>query len=338
MCAGTVYGQDKTVAVLQPRILGSETVSSNNQLIVTASMKKAFTLIDGYKAYTRTDQSLIDAELAFQRSGKVEESQIKEAGKQTGVAYICVFTLSMENNELVVNSDIINVETAEIENSDYIVLFDANDRERVAKQCQELAYSLLGVTMNMQQLERVLTTARQLETIGEKNKARKQYEDAMPLLVEVEQVLNALLTPTMQHKKASQYRSEIIQALARLAQGVYVYVEGKEELVGTKVNIVINKVKAELAENGCSFTEDEKKADFKLTINVSTRLIGKQGSVVFCAADAQVELYDTHKRKTVYNNEITQKGSSVSEEKAGRIALNNLVPDITEKLMTWVKN
>ncbi|MCL2512003.1 MAG: formylglycine-generating enzyme family protein [Bacteroidales bacterium] len=143
--AGVVYGQDKAVAVLDPRVIGGGTVSSNDKVIIKSSMKKAFTQVNGYEAYSRTAQSLFDAEAAFQRSGHVDESQIKAVGKQTGVAYICVFTLSKENNELVVNSDILNVVTGKIENSDFVVLFDVTDRENVAKQCQALAYSLLGV-------------------------------------------------------------------------------------------------------------------------------------------------------------------------------------------------
>jgi len=142
--ASVVFGQNKEVAVLQPRVIGGGTVSTNDKLIITSSMKKAFTQIDGYEAYSRTAQALIDAEQAFQRSGQVDESQIKAVGMQTGVAYICVFTLSKENNELVVNSDILNVVTGKIENSDFVVLLDVTDRENVMKQCQALAYSLLG--------------------------------------------------------------------------------------------------------------------------------------------------------------------------------------------------
>ncbi|MCL2073318.1 MAG: SUMF1/EgtB/PvdO family nonheme iron enzyme [Marinilabiliaceae bacterium] len=143
----TVYGQqNKEVAVLQPRVIGKGEVSTNDKLIISSSMKKAFTQVDGYEAYSRTSQSLIAAEQAFQLSGAVDDRQIKEIGRQTGVAYICVFTLSKEKNELVVNSEIINVVTGKIDNSDFIVLLNVNDRENVTKQCQELAYNLLGVS------------------------------------------------------------------------------------------------------------------------------------------------------------------------------------------------
>ena len=146
ICLHSIFGQKKEVAVLQPRVIGGGTVSANDQLIISSSMKKAFTQIDGYGVFTRTDQSLIAAEQAFQRSGNVDDKSIKEVGKQTGVAYLCVFTLAKEKNELVVNSDIINVVTGEVNNSDYVIIKDVSDRDNVATKCQDLAYSLLGVS------------------------------------------------------------------------------------------------------------------------------------------------------------------------------------------------
>ena len=206
-------------------------------------------------------------------------------------------------------------------------------------------YYNASLTMNMQQLESVLNTAKQLETNGEKSKARKQYEEAEPLLVKVEQAQDVLIAldnnataESVQRNKTAAWRSEIIQASARLSQGVYVYVKNSEDLFGQKMDIVANKVKADLARNGCSFTDNEGKADFKLSIKISTRLIGNQGSLIFCSADTQIELYDVHKQKVVYGDEITQKGGSISQEKAGRIAMNNVVPQVVEKLMSWVKN
>ena len=146
LCASTTFGQNKEVAVLKPRVIGGGTVSANDQLIISSSMKKAFTQIDGYEGYSRTSQTLIDAEMAFQRSGHVADEQIKAIGKQTGVAYICIFTLAKEQNELVVNSDIINVVTGRIENSDFVVLLNITDRADVMQQCTNLAYNLLGIS------------------------------------------------------------------------------------------------------------------------------------------------------------------------------------------------
>jgi hypothetical protein len=58
---------------------------------------------------------------------------------------------------------------------------------------------------------------------------------------------------------------------------------------------------------------------------------------VFCYADVAVELYDTHKQKSVYSNEVAQKGASSSQEKAGIKALSDVVPKIAEELKTWIE-
>lgn len=143
LSACIAFGQDKKVAVLKPKVLQGD-VSMNDKMIITASMNKAFTHINGYTAYTRMGQKFIAAEMEFQQSGMVADA--KSLGGQDGADYICVFKLSLDGNELVVNSEIYSVSTGEIDRSDYEVLYDRTDRMKVDKQCQELAYRLLGVS------------------------------------------------------------------------------------------------------------------------------------------------------------------------------------------------
>ena len=194
--------------------------------------------------------------------------------------------------------------------------------------------------MNMQQLESMMNTAKQLEDSGEKAKARTQYEEAVPLLAKVEDAQDVLaaLGSNLQSAKTATYHSEIVLALARLAQGVYIYVENNETLFGQKVDIVANKVKSGLAANGCSFVDNAKDADFQLKINVSVRLNSNDNGIAFCYADAAVELYDNHKQKVMYSDEFSQKGGSNTQEKAGRDAMEKIVPKIVEKLKNWVNN
>jgi formylglycine-generating enzyme required for sulfatase activity len=146
LCAGAVFGQDKEVAVMKPYVLGGATVSNNDQLIMVGAMEEAFTKIAGYKAFSRTSQKLIEAEMAFQRSGAVAEEQIKAVGAQAGVAYICTFTLSIEKNELVIKANIIDVVTAQITNSKTVVCLDRTNRTDIIEKCESLPYKLLGDT------------------------------------------------------------------------------------------------------------------------------------------------------------------------------------------------
>jgi hypothetical protein len=211
-------------------------------------------------------------------------------------------------------------------------------------------YELIGyyksnLSVNIGQIASFVKTAQDLEASGEKSKARKQLETAVPIFIKVryaQDLLTAIdpniIAGELRQVEIEQYYNILTQMQARLVQGIYVFIESQENLFGKILTIAANQIKSELAKNGCSFTDNIEQADFKLRLNISTREIGQQGNIVFVAADTQIELYDTHKQKIIYNDEIAQKGSSISKEKAGRIALNNVAPKVMEKLMPWLKN
>ena len=195
-------------------------------------------------------------------------------------------------------------------------------------------------TITMQQLESAINTAKQLETNNEKAKARKQYEDAIPLLVKAEQaqdVLSALGVTNLQSEKTANYRSEIVLALARLAQGVYIHVESTEDLFGKSVSLVTNKVKGILSKNGCSFTTDAAQADFFLKLNASAREYGNTNGIIFCYADVEVELIKKQTQKTVYKEEVKEKDGHTTAENAARSAFEKVGTKIANELMEWVR-
>ncbi|MDR1761265.1 MAG: hypothetical protein LBR55_02325 [Bacteroidales bacterium] len=211
-------------------------------------------------------------------------------------------------------------------------------------------YELIGyynaaLTMNMQQLESILNTAKQMEMGGEKAKARIQYEETVPLLVKVEQAQDVLIaldrnaSPTsLQRDKTAAYRSDIIQALTRLAQGVYICIQSKEDLFGKSSSLIANKVKSVLSKNGCSFTTDALQADFILKLNASARKHGNPDQIVFCYADVEIELVKTQGGKAVYQEELKQKGGHTSYENAAREAFEEVGKTVGDKLAEWVKN
>jgi len=90
----------------------------------------------------------------------------------------------------------------------------------------ELKGNYLAVfKMNMQQLESILNTAQQLETIGEKAKARIQYEETVPLLIKIEQAQDVLVTldknASLQREKTAAYRSTISLACSKIALAIF---------------------------------------------------------------------------------------------------------------------
>jgi hypothetical protein len=204
-------------------------------------------------------------------------------------------------------------------------------------------YYKANLLLQLQQGEGLLHTAEQLEQSGEKAKARKQCEDITPLLDKVRYAqdmltaIDAASSEGLQQDRLEMLHSKAAQMRARLAQAVLVYVESSEDLFGTDVAIAAGKVKAELALKGCSFIEDEAQADFRLRLNISTRLLSSNDAIVFCYADAAIELYDIHKQKAVYTDNISQKGGSNTQDKAGRKALEDIAPRIAEKISPWIE-
>jgi len=154
---------------------------------------------------------------------------------------------------------------AEIANVKVQTYHDRDKREVYAFTCanrRELAsYYKSNLSVNLAQIESFVKTAQDLEASGEKAKARQQLETAKPLFAKVRYAQDLLTavdpnasTDDLQQAKTENLYNLLTQMQARLAQGVYIFVESSEDLFGAKVNIAVNQLKAELSRNGCSFT------------------------------------------------------------------------------------
>ena len=194
------------------------------------------------------------------------------------------------------------------------------------------------------QVENTLKTANDLLNSNEKTRAKSECATALSgvekvrkIQSELKEMNKNLSSEELQITKSENLYAELTKMQAKLAQGVYVFIENTEDLFGQKVDVVSNKIKADLATNGCSFVDTPEKADFKLKITVSTRKSSQSDEMVFCFADTQIELYDTHKQKVVFSDEIAQKGASDSLEKAGRKAMTDVAKKVVDNLKNWLK-
>ena len=89
----TFAQEKKTVAVLDP-ICRDNSVNPFFQQMVRGAMESAVTTSSEYEAYDRSAFDQIQKELAFQRTGAVNDSQIKEMGEMAGVDYVLVSEVS----------------------------------------------------------------------------------------------------------------------------------------------------------------------------------------------------------------------------------------------------
>ena len=131
----------KTVAVLDP-ICRDNSVNVFFQQMVRGAMESAVTMSNEYEAYDRSAFDQIQNEQAFQRTGAVSDSQIKEMGEMAGVDYVLVSEVSAYEGYLSTIIKILNVTTGKYDKSadDYMEL----KPESVKTKCREMASSLFS--------------------------------------------------------------------------------------------------------------------------------------------------------------------------------------------------
>ena len=211
---------------------------------------------------------------------------------------------------------------------------------------RELAsYYKSNMSINIGQIESLMKTAQDLEASGEKAKARRQLEAAKPIFAKVRYAqdlltaVNVNATPAdLQQQKIENLYNQLVQMQARLAQGVYVYVESDERNFAKLTMVIENQLMAVLAKKGCSFVLSPLQADFQLYIIAATRRHSDYEGFVTCYANVRVNLVDTRKKKSVFKDEFSQKGVASTKENAGRLALEDAVPVIANKISSWIEN
>ncbi len=140
--------QNKKIALLEPRAgEGSTEIFGMEKAMVRGELRKAIVNHTGYEAFTRADVDQLMKEQDFQRTGLVDDSQVKRLGEMSGADYICISTLNKSNSEFYLEAYLINVETGGISNpaSQYGELIDGK-LSNMLPVCQALAQELLGTS------------------------------------------------------------------------------------------------------------------------------------------------------------------------------------------------
>ena len=212
-------------------------------------------------------------------------------------------------------------------------------------------YHKASLNMNLTQTEGLLQTAQDLVAAGEKAKARQQCETAKALLEKVRssQDLLTAISPGISSGDLQQTRTETIhnrltQMQAQLAQAILVYMECAETNLSKQSTVLANKLKSTLSIRGCGFTDDRSRADFRINISATTRQLGDTSGSGYgfstCYADVKVNMIDTRKNISVFQDEFSQRGIANNvnnNEIAGRNALESAASVIAEKISQWIE-
>jgi hypothetical protein len=112
--------------------------------IVGGELARVMSESDKYTAVDRTEAILeqLDREHVYQRSGAVDDAQIKAIGNQLGVEYLCISNINPVGKKYYLDTRLVDVVTAEIARSVTATssLKDANEMSRVGR---DIALELL---------------------------------------------------------------------------------------------------------------------------------------------------------------------------------------------------
>lgn len=137
--------QKKTVAVLNP-VCRDNSASNIYFSIVRGSFESVVSATEGYEAYDRTALDQIMQEHGFQRSGAVDDAQIRQLGQFAGVDYVLVTEISADEGYMMVIAKVLNVTTAKYDRSvdDLMEMTPP----KVKTGCTKLAQSLFKINMS----------------------------------------------------------------------------------------------------------------------------------------------------------------------------------------------
>lgn len=130
----------KKVAVMATK--AADGVSEFQSQMVRGAMESAVVTAKGYEGYDRTAFDAIMQEHNFQRSGAVDESQIKQMGQMAGVQYVLVTEASQEDGYFYIIAKLLDVETGQYSNA-YDVLCKQSPTD-IKESCAELGANMFG--------------------------------------------------------------------------------------------------------------------------------------------------------------------------------------------------
>lgn len=139
----TASAQIKRIAILET-IDKEDKVPYAIEVMVRSNLTKVISNTPGYEGYDRVNISQIMDEHDFERTGLVNEEQIRRLGEISGADYILVSeAVKFDESNIFVTAKILNVESAKTESSENALMgMTAQD---IQHGCESLANRLLGI-------------------------------------------------------------------------------------------------------------------------------------------------------------------------------------------------
>lgn len=135
----------KVVAIL-PTVDVEGNVGYGVKFQLRASLTYAINMTSGYMGVDRVDMSSIMNEQSFQRTGAVNNDQIKKLGAMAGAQYVLIAEAALyDEQNIIIAAKILDVETGGLVNSTPPSIAGKNP-EKMQAACVKVAKTLLGVS------------------------------------------------------------------------------------------------------------------------------------------------------------------------------------------------
>jgi hypothetical protein len=138
-----VPAQTKRIAILET-IDKEDKVPYAIEVMVRSNLTKVISNTEGYEGYDRVNISQIMDEHEFERTGLVNEDQIRQLGEIAGADYLLVSeAVKFDESNIFVTAKILNVESAKTEGSENSLM--GITAYEIQSGCESLANRLLGL-------------------------------------------------------------------------------------------------------------------------------------------------------------------------------------------------
>ena len=200
------------------------------------------------------------------------------------------------------------------------------------------------ITIGLTRIETQLDNIDELVSNGQKVEARnraailykdfKAVERNQELLLAVDSEADE---ETLQLKESNALQQRYALLMAALKNGIYIALDCEAELFGEAYPTFANGLKGELSAIGCSFTDKVMEADWIIIIRSKAREYNAatygQYTTYFTYVDSKIELFKTSSKQTVYEDEVSVKGSHTrSYKEAARDGYKETSKKLSEKI------
>ena len=139
-------GEVRKVAILET-VDKEKKISYGVKLMVRSNLALAITNTPGYEGYDRVDIASIMGEQEFQRTGMVNDDQIRRLGEMTGATDVLIAEAAkIDDNNIIITAKILDVESAKLLRTSYEQ--SETNPQALEVACRNVAARLLDVELN----------------------------------------------------------------------------------------------------------------------------------------------------------------------------------------------